>query len=148
MIAVNPQSRCNKDVVRIATYRRAATPKPASDSSSLENQNHDLIGYIAGKAGNNWITKPEWDFAERASGLEKNRPELEKLLALVKRKAVDIVLVKRIDRLARSHKLLNEIFEWFRQHRVGLVATEEGFDTQNVWSGIGKRPIFSKLTQV
>ena len=128
MSAIRHHSSSN--VIRVATYRRVATPKPSSDVSSLEAQDYDLSRHIAGKADNHWVTKPEWSFYEQASGGKRNQPELEKLLALVKRKEVDIVLVKSIDRLARSHKCLNEIFEVLRHHGVDLVSVKDGIESQ------------------
>lgn len=124
--------------IRVAFYRRVSTREQDVDGFSLDGQLHDLQRYTELKSYKNWMTKSEWDFAEQASGAEKTRPELDKLLRLVKRKEVDVVLVWKIDRMARSLPLLLDIFEVLHKNEVGFASVKEDVD----FSGIIGRLIF------
>jgi len=68
-------------------------------------------------------------FQEFASGMKETRPELDKMLQLVRRGFFDTVLVWRIDRLGRSLKHLLQLIEEFKYNHVAFVSLTEGFDT-------------------
>lgn len=61
------------------------------------------------------------------TGTRKNRPELEKLLALLK--PGDTVVVESLSRLGRSTKNLIELVELFKEEEVHLVSLKESLDT-------------------
>lgn len=66
--------------------------------------------------------------SEQASGTSRDgRPELETLLQFVR--AGDVLVVTRIDRLARSMKDLQDIVHELKQKGVALRATEQPVDT-------------------
>jgi DNA invertase Pin-like site-specific DNA recombinase len=67
------------------------------------------------------------DAGESAKSL--NRPGTERLLALVDSKAVDVVIIAKLDRLTRSVKDLAELLERFTKHGVTLVSVAESLDT-------------------
>ncbi|PYD74450.1 recombinase family protein [Novacetimonas pomaceti] len=60
---------------------------------------------------------------EKRSGADKDRPELTKLLRRVA--ADDIIIVHRLDRLARSTQHLLEISSYLRTKNVGLCSISE-----------------------
>ena len=62
-------------------------------------------------------------FEEKISGAKRNRPELEKLLGEVRNK--DILVVTRLDRLARSTVELLAIAERLREKDTGLQSLDE-----------------------
>ncbi|HEY2861905.1 MAG TPA: recombinase family protein [Terracidiphilus sp.] len=57
-------------------------------------------------------------FAEKISGAKANRPELKKLLRMVK--AGDVVIITRLDRLARSTRDLLNILAQLTERNVGF----------------------------
>lgn len=59
----------------------------------------------------------------------KVRPELERLKALCRRRKVDVVVVYRFDRFARSAKELLEALEEFRVLGVNFISLHENIDT-------------------
>jgi DNA invertase Pin-like site-specific DNA recombinase len=65
--------------------------------------------------------------AESAKSL--NRPGMEKLLALVDARAVDVVIIAKLDRLTRSVKDLAELLERLTKRGVSLVSVAESLDT-------------------
>jgi DNA invertase Pin-like site-specific DNA recombinase len=69
-------------------------------------------------------------FEEKISGAKRNRPELEKLLGEVRKN--DILVVTRLDRLARSTVELLAIAERLREKDAGLQSLDEPWvDTES-----------------
>jgi len=65
-------------------------------------------------------------FSENASGKNKKRPELEKLISQLR--PDDVVIVTKLDRLARSLRDLVSIMNEFRELEVGFISLGENFD--------------------
>src|SRR3954463_12024 len=63
------------------------------------------------------------------SGAKPNRPALEELMADCRRRKVDVVLVWKFDRFARSLRQLLSALEEFRRLKVGFVSSTEAIDT-------------------
>lgn len=59
-------------------------------------------------------------FSEKVSGKNRNRPELEKMLAFVRE--CDIVLIESISRLARSTRDFLNILDELEQKKVTLIS--------------------------
>jgi DNA invertase Pin-like site-specific DNA recombinase len=63
------------------------------------------------------------------SGARKNRPALDRLLALVRQRKVHAVYGTALDRLSRKLAHLVELIDLFQRHGVALVSLREGVDT-------------------
>ena len=63
------------------------------------------------------------------SGSKERRPELDRMMALVRRRKCHVVLVYRFDRFARSTRHLVNALEEFRALRVQFVSVHEHIDT-------------------
>ena len=96
----------------------------SSNTQDLELQRQELL-----KAGCEKI------FSESASGKDNNRTELIKMISSLRTK--DIVVVYKIDRIARSLKGLIEIVELLKEKRVDLVSLDSG-DRVDTTSPMGK----------
>ena len=68
-------------------------------------------------------------FSEKVSGKDRNRPELEKMLAFVREG--DIVLIESISRLARSTRDFLNILNELEQKHVTLVSLKEQIHFSN-----------------
>lgn len=79
---------------------------------STEDQNLDLQRAVLGAAGCDRI------YEEKLSGASRNRPELARLLDHLRRG--DVVVVHRLDRLARSTRDLLDIAELIKEAEAGL----------------------------
>lgn len=66
-------------------------------------------------------------FEEKISGKSTSRPELDRLMAMIR--SGDTLIVYRLDRLGRSTRHLLEIVETLRQRDVNFVSLSEKFDT-------------------
>ena len=96
----------------------------SSSTQDLELQKQELL-----KAGCEKI------FSESASGKDNNRTELIKLINSLRVK--DIVVVYKIDRIARSLKGLIEIVELLKEKKVDLISLDSG-DRVDTTSPMGK----------
>src|ERR1700690_1837633 len=63
------------------------------------------------------------------SGSKERRPQLDRLLADCRRRRVDVVLVYRYDRFARSLRQLVNALEEFRSLGIEFISLHEGVDT-------------------
>ena len=69
-------------------------------------------------------------YADRGfSGAKESRPALDELLADCRRRRLDVVLVWKFDRFARSLKQLVSALEEFRKLKVDFISATEGIDT-------------------
>lgn len=88
---------------------------------STKDQNLDLQLDALSKHGYDEI------FIEKLSGTIKERPELNRLLARIRKN--DSVVVWSLDRLGRNVPHLIELMELFKQHNVELFSLKESIDT-------------------
>ena len=65
---------------------------------------------------------------DKASGAKANRPELTRVLDDVLRRG-DVLVVWKLDRLARSLKMLIDTAELLEERGIGLVSLTESIDT-------------------
>jgi DNA invertase Pin-like site-specific DNA recombinase len=68
-------------------------------------------------------------YTDQISGAVHNRPALQELMSDCKRRKVDVVLVWKFDRFARSLRHLVTALEDFRRLRIDFVSATEGVDT-------------------
>ncbi len=111
--------------IRVATYARVSSQEQATEGTSMEFQDSQLIGYckLQGWTIINAYTDPGF------SGKDGNRPGLERLLSDAKIGLFDEVLVYKLDRLARNLRLLLEIEQKLRGYRASLISVKEAVDT-------------------
>ncbi len=65
------------------------------------------------------------------SGSIKSRPALDKLMADAKKKKIDVMLVWRFDRFARSSKHLVEALHTFKHLGIDFISYNENIDTSS-----------------
>ena len=108
----SPPSAGRPAATRVAVYARVSTA-----DQSCEPQLHDLRQYVAARG---------WEAAEYAdqgvSGARDRRPALDRLLAAVKARKVDVVVVAAFDRFGRSVRHLVETLDLFRHLGVEFIA--------------------------
>ncbi len=113
---------------RVAFYIRVSTQEQKDEGYSPEFQMQQIEDYVKRKDYKGWYTKPEWHFEDIGSGASDDREGLKKLRAAVKNKQVDVVVVWKIDRLARNLSDLLELFEEMEDRRVGFASVKEDID--------------------
>ena len=110
--------------MRVAVYTRASADE-AHQPYSLDAQTARLDAYIA--------SQPDWQrvatFSDRISGATLDRPALTKALTAARAGRFDLLLVYRVDRLARSVRGLAQILEDLDTAGVAFRSATEPFDT-------------------
>jgi DNA invertase Pin-like site-specific DNA recombinase len=69
------------------------------------------------------------EFVDHASGTSNDRPQFKKLMEAARRREVDVVLVWRYDRFARSTQALVNALMEFRALGVDFISHQENVDT-------------------
>jgi DNA invertase Pin-like site-specific DNA recombinase len=109
----------------LKTKRAAVYTRVSTLDQHPEIQEHDLVDYIARR---NWdLCKVYTD--KGVSGATERRPALDTLLEDCRRGKVDVVVVWKFDRFARSLKQLLNSLELFRTLGIGFVSCTEAIDT-------------------
>jgi DNA invertase Pin-like site-specific DNA recombinase len=91
---------------------------------SCEPQLHDLREYVSARG---WKAVEYVD--NGVSGARDRRPALDRLLAAVKARKVDVVVVAAFDRFGRSVRHLVETLDLFRHLGVEFISLREQVDT-------------------
>jgi len=107
---------------RVAIYARVSTKDQDPTSQLL-----DLRRYCEQR---------EWEILHEFvdigfSGSKDNRPQLNALMDLARKRKIDLVLVFRFDRFARSTVHLLRSLEEFRQLGIGFTSYQENIDTSS-----------------
>lgn len=83
-------------------------------------------------------------FQEKASGSKMERPELSKLLDIIR--PGDTLIIWKLDRLGRSLNHLIELVTWLETNQVGLVSLNDPVDTTTAQGRLVFR-IFASLAE-
>jgi len=105
---------------RVAIYARVSTTDQTCD-----NQLRDLRDYCRARG---WSDMREF-IDTGISGTKERRPALDKMMAEVNARRVDVVVVAAFDRLGRSVRHLVEALELFRHLNVEFISLREQIDT-------------------
>jgi DNA invertase Pin-like site-specific DNA recombinase len=108
-------------------YVRVSTDRQAEHGVSLEAQEAKIRAMAAVQDAE--LLDVIVDAGESAKSL--NRPGMAQLLALVDARAVDVVIIAKLDRLTRSVKDLAELLERFTRRGVSLVSVADALDTRS-----------------
>jgi site-specific DNA recombinase len=123
-LAIAPDPTGTAGPVRVATYTRISTDEERQPNS-LEAQRVRLDSFVS--------SQPEWQinlrYEDQFTGTVIDRPALSRLLRDAKRGRFDVLLVYRVDRLARSIRGLAQIVDELDQAGVIFRSATEPFDT-------------------
>lgn len=123
----NPNDTCpdlpaqDRKLPRVAIYARCST----LNGQNPEMQLGELRAFCQSRG---WPVAGEYVDAGM-SGSKERRPQLDRLLADCRRRRVDVVLVYRYDRFARSLRQLVNALEDFRSLGIDFISLHEGVDT-------------------
>jgi len=85
-------------------------------------------------------------YSDKASGTKQSRPSLDELMADCRKRKLDVVLVWKFDRFARSLRHLVSALEEFRKVGIDFISATEGVDT-TIPSGELVFQIFGAIAQ-
>jgi len=126
-LATTPKDRPQ---YRIAHYIRVSTEEQAENpEGSIRNQKDRLntalkLRNLDGKFG-----EVVGVYVDVLSGKDTNRPELQRMLAAIRRREINLIMVTELSRLSRSTRDFAEMWEMLRQHGCSFQSLRENFDT-------------------
>ena len=122
----NPTPR----LTRCAVYTRKSTEHNLDLAfTSLDAQREACEAYIRSQAGEGWRLGPGRYDDGGLSGASLDRPALQALLAEVRARKIDVVVVYKVDRLTRSLADFAKLVELFDAHTVSFVSVTQSFNT-------------------
>ena len=104
---------------RIALYYRVSTDDQSTDPQRLELQD-----YCQRKG---WSVAAE--YCDTISGAKFTRTGLDRLMAAVRKRKIDVILCVKLDRLGRSFPHLAQMIFEFDSNGVALICTSQPIDT-------------------
>ena len=119
-----------RKLTRCAVYTRKSSEHNLDLAfTSLDAQREACEAYITSQAHEGWRLLPDRYDDGGLSGASLARPALQTLLADVRDRNVDIVVVYKVDRLTRSLADFAKLIELFDAHKVSFVAVTQQFNT-------------------
>ncbi len=116
---------------KVGIYGRVSTEKQADKGDSVSTQEGLARNFIDDRK----LTEG-WDvifvrnyFDEGVSGKDTNRPELERLQRDIANGEINYVVTFKLDRITRSVRDFDELWDFFRQYNVEISSVRESFDT-------------------
>ncbi len=116
--------------VRCAIYTRKSSEEGLEqDFNSLHAQREACAAYVMSQASEGWHLLPDEYDDGGISGGTLERPGLQRLLADIAAKKIDIVVVYKVDRLTRSLLDFSKLVEAFDKAEVSFVSVTQSFNT-------------------
>src|SRR6478609_3194945 len=117
-------------LLRCAIYTRVSSDQRLEqDFNSLDAQREAAEAYIKSQAHEGWrLLRTHYDDGGLSGGTLE-RPALQTLLADIRVRKVDIVVVYKVDRLTRSLADFARLVELFEAHGVSFVSVTQQFNT-------------------
>src|SRR3954463_13790630 len=116
--------------IRCAIYTRVSDDQGLEqDFNSLDAQYDASQSYIRSQAHAGWtLIRSKYDDGGFTGG-NIDRPGLQRLLADVRSRKIDVIVVYKVDRLTRSLADFAKLVELFDQHNVSFVSVTQQFNT-------------------
>jgi len=106
------------------TKRAARYVRVSTADQSTKAQETELRVYAENRG---WTVKRV--YADKISGTKDSRPALSELMADCRRRQLDVVVVWKFDRFARSLRHLVTALEEFKRLGIDFISATEGIDT-------------------
>ncbi|HEX3992923.1 MAG TPA: recombinase family protein, partial [Acetobacteraceae bacterium] len=117
-------------MVRCAIYtRKSSDDGLEQDFNSLHAQREACEAYIKSQKLEGWVVSPEEYDDGGISGATMERPALQRLLADIRARKIDTIVVYKVDRLTRSLADFAKLVEIFDAHTVSFVSVTQSFNT-------------------
>jgi site-specific DNA recombinase len=116
--------------LRCAVYTRKSTDEGLEqDFNSLQAQREACEAFIRSQRSEGWTLVPTAYDDGGISGGTMDRPALQRLMANIEEKRIDVIVVYKVDRLTRSLADFSKMVELFDRHGVSFVAVTQQFNT-------------------
>jgi site-specific DNA recombinase len=119
-----------RPTLRCAIYTRVSTEHGLEQEfNSVDNQREAAEAYVRSQAHEGWRLLPERYDDGGYSGGTLDRPALQRLLAAVRERRVDVIVVYKVDRLTRALADFAKLVELFDAHGTSFVSVTQAFNT-------------------
>ncbi len=119
-------------IKRCAIYARVSDDEGLEQEfNSLDAQQESGEYHIKAQAHAGWVLLPERYHDGGVSAKDLNRAAVQRLIADIKARKIDIVVVYKIDRLSRSMNDFVDLMKLFEQFNVAFVSVTQHFNTDN-----------------
>ncbi len=119
-------------IIRCAIYTRKSTDEgKEQDFTSLDAQRESAESYIASQKQRGWITLETQYNDYGFTGANMDRPALKQLIADIKEKKLDCVVVYKVDRLSRALIDFSRLLTLFDENDVTFVSVTQHFNTDS-----------------
>jgi site-specific DNA recombinase len=116
--------------LRCAVYARKSSEEGLDQEfNSLDAQREACEAYVASQKAEGWVLVPDRFDDGGCSGGTLDRPALQRLIADIEARRVDVVVVYKIDRLSRSLMDFAKLVEVFDRTGVTFVSITQSFNT-------------------
>jgi DNA invertase Pin-like site-specific DNA recombinase len=116
--------------LRCAIYTRVSTDQGLEqDFNSLDAQREAAEAYIKSQAHEGWRPQKGRYDDGGFSGASLDRPAMQRLLADIGARRIDVVVVYKVDRLTRALADFAKLVELFDAHQVSFVSVTQAFNT-------------------
>jgi len=116
--------------LRCAVYTRKSSEEGLEQAfNSLDARRESGLDYIKSQKHQGWLAVPSQYDDGGYSGGSMVRPGLERLLADIRSRRVDVVVVYKVDRLSRSLADFARLMQTFDEHQVSFVSVTQQFNT-------------------
>src|SRR3954466_15119289 len=116
--------------LRCAVYTRKSSEEGLDQEfNSLDAQREACEAYVASQKPEGWMLVPDRYDDGGISGATLERPALQRLLADIEARRVDVVVVYKIDRLSRALMDFAKLVEVFDRNSVTFVSVTQSFNT-------------------
>jgi DNA invertase Pin-like site-specific DNA recombinase len=116
--------------LRCAVYTRKSTEEGLDmEFNSLDAQREACEAYVASQKAEGWLLVLDHYDDGGFSGGTLERPALQRLIADIETRRVDVVVVYKIDRLSRSLMDFAKLVEVFDRNNVTFVSVTQSFNT-------------------
>lgn len=113
--------------MRAVTYSRVSTEEQGTNGVSLANQADKCK--LQAQLSDMEIVAEIVDSGKSAKNL--NRPGIQQIMGMVKRKEIDAVIIFKLDRLTRSVSDLSNLIGTFAKYGVSLISVKDSLDTHS-----------------
>ncbi len=116
--------------LRCAVYTRKSSEEGLDQAfNSLDAQRQAGLDYIASQRGQGWVAiKTAYDDGGYSGGTT-DRPALQSIIADIRARRIDVVVVYKVDRLSRSLTDFARLMQLFDEHGVSFVSVTQQFST-------------------
>jgi site-specific DNA recombinase len=120
-----------KSQYKIGAYVRVSTEEQAENpEGSIKNQEMRLRDYVKMKNQDQAFGEIKEVFTDAGiSAKDMKRPSLQRLLAKIKAREINLLLVTELSRLTRSTKDFSLLWEFMNEHGCKFLSLRDNFDS-------------------